>query len=292
MERRLASEMQTALMAYQAFKKLELLNKVDIIKGALDLTKALVAPEKCSIFLLEDNLLKCIAMDGWNEEDPFSVRFGADSSLFQEVIGKDRVVSIINPNDRNALGKEGIVAAPILVPDEHKVLGMIKIESIPFLQLRLSTIESLRSIGEWVGTAYASYLAKQAAEEGQFVSGKSELLTMSFYQYEKEFLVNLGKRLKINITLINITLDDAEAHSLPEQLEIAKTFRRVIKENLRLTDQAFEYEEKGSEFAILLVNTSLENSNIVRHKIESALKKELNNQVHFTFRQTSLHEEK
>ncbi len=159
LEMRVASEMQTSLMVISAFKELEELGKEGVIKGACDLTKALVAPDKFSIFLLESRELKLVAFWGWEPSDQYLESFGPDTPLFQEIVGKKRTISA-DSFDSFILGKEGVLVAPIVADNAAaQVLGMIKVEQIPFLRLRTATIESLRTIGTWVGKAYANVLA-------------------------------------------------------------------------------------------------------------------------------------
>lgn len=153
LEMRVASEMQTSLMVITAFKQLDEQRKESILQGACNLIKALVAPDKFSIYLLEDSKLKRITSWGWQSNEQYAEYFSAESPLFQEVIIRKRTVAITT-SDLSVLGSEGLLAAPILFLSEGKnphVIGMIKVEQIPFLRIRTATIEALSEIGEWIG---------------------------------------------------------------------------------------------------------------------------------------------
>jgi len=281
---KLASEMQTALMAYEAFKKLETLDKSAILKGGIDLMKTLIAPEECSIYLLEKNLLNRIADEGWQTEKGYKTSFGANATLFREIVGKARVISVIDPEDRAILANEGILAAPIKSVQPAAIYGMVKIEKLPFTQLRMNTIQVLRLIGEWIGTAYSSYLAKQEADESRFVSEKSQLFTFNYLLYQKYFLTNLGKRLHTNIILLYVVLEQKEEMLEEQKLEVMKTFRKVVSENLRSIDQAFEYQKNHLEFALLLINTPPASCETIKDKINQALHSELHHKFSISYR--------
>lgn len=165
LEMHIVSEMSTTLMAITAFKELEEPSKEGIIKGAVDLTRTLIAPEKFSIFLLESGKLKKKASEGWEETDHYLESLDASSPLYQEIADEGRVVSMTT--DPEILGDEGVLAAPI-IDEKEEIHGMIKVEQIPFLRLRTTTIESLRTLGEWVGSA----LAKEEAKEKRHVRRK------------------------------------------------------------------------------------------------------------------------
>ena len=164
LEFKLASEMQTALMEIKAFIELEEYGKEGIINGAKEITKALVAPENFSIFILESNRLERIAFEGSEVETKYSKIITSDTLLYKEIVDKKKVVSI-NTSDPKILNDEGVLAAPIIDVKKEKVYGMIKIELIPFLRLRTNTIESLKSIGELVGRAFTNYLDKKEKNE-------------------------------------------------------------------------------------------------------------------------------
>lgn len=160
LEMRVASEMQTTLAMITTFKRLEERGKEGVIQGAFELTKTLIAPEKFSIYLLEDGELKKVAAEDWEKSDHYAHQFNTESPLFNEIVRKRNMVSYSTSN-LEILGKEGVVAVPIIDPSTKEVFGMIKVEQIPFLRLRTSVIESLKTIGEWVGKAYNGILEKE-----------------------------------------------------------------------------------------------------------------------------------
>lgn len=160
LEMRVASEMQTTLSVINGFKDLEAKGKEGIIKGAAELTKSLVAPEKFSIFLLEPDGLKCVYKNNWKEDDPYVNEFPPASLLYQEIVEKRRLVSV-QGSDPRILNDQGVLAVPLMSTKTRQVFGMIKLEEIPFLRLRTTAIESLHSIGDWVGSAYANTLEKE-----------------------------------------------------------------------------------------------------------------------------------
>lgn len=157
LETRVVSDMQTTLMVLSAFSQLENKGKEEIVKGACEMVKALTAPEKFSIYLLENNRLVRTAGEGWEPEEPYATVFDSDTLLFHEIVERKKVVSL-QSSPMEVLGTEGVLAVPIKENEHGKVWGMIKIEQIPFMRLRTSAIESLRLTGELVGNAYGHYV--------------------------------------------------------------------------------------------------------------------------------------
>lgn len=163
LELHVASEMQTVLMGIRAIKELQENNKESVIKGSCDLIINLISPEKFSIYFLENLELIQVAKYGWKDSDVYVKRFSSNEPLFQEVIGKRNVVSI-QTTATDILGKEGVLAIPIMAKKTDQVVGMIKIEQVPFIRLKTPIIESLRVIGEWIGESYENIVPKEASD--------------------------------------------------------------------------------------------------------------------------------
>lgn len=160
LEIQIASDRQTTLEIIKEFKEMEKSDLDALLHSAMDMIKTLVAPEKFSVFLLEKDRLKLVASEGWQQGDHFDKEFPVTAQLFQEIITYKRVIQM-NTSDPKILDKQGVLAVPVVSEEDARVFGMIKIEQIPFLRLRIKEIESLRSIGQWVGTAYGHYLKKE-----------------------------------------------------------------------------------------------------------------------------------
>ena len=153
LEMRIASEMPTTLMIVEAFKNLESAKKNDTYKKASELIKVFLAPEKFSIFILDSNGLKCVETAGWEVSDHYTKNFASTSHLYQEIVEKKRAISLTT-SDITILGKEGILAIPIQASPTSQVIGMIKIEQIPFQRINVAMIESLRHVGNSIGKVY------------------------------------------------------------------------------------------------------------------------------------------
>jgi hypothetical protein len=295
MELHIAGEMQTALRAYQVFKKLESLSKEEILLGAKDLMSVLVNPKKFSVYALTQRGLEMITNEGWEAKDTFAELFLPATVIYREIVSRQRIMSVINQEDRQFMENEGVLAAPIIDPEGGEVHGMIKIELIPFLQLKVTTIETLKLIGEWIGKAYANRLAFERAKEASFVNPQTLLFSPTFFDYQREFMAELGKRLKFDVSLIKVFLTNADKLSIRDKLHAGRLLNRVVKSSLRGVDkfnQPFEYQKQGGEFAILLPGTSKENAQIVVDRIKERLTDypEALSLFHFEYHIISLYE--
>lgn len=290
LEMRFVTETKTALASYRAFKELEIADKSQVIEGAIHLVHAILACEACSIYLLDKDCLVMTVSDG-EEQERLAATLCSSSPLFEEIVGKRRTLSIIHSSDQQIMTENNCVAAcPIIAKAHGTIYGMIKIDKIAFLQLSFSTVESLRMVGEWVGTAYENALAKEEAEQQRFISKNSALLTKSFFSYQKQFLSHLARRLNIDVTLLTISLsDEEELVEENEKGDVLKKFKETVEEGLRAIDQLFELDGDSLSIALLLINTSLEGAETVRQKIAAKLAKSLPRPMRFTYKLSSIY---
>lgn len=156
LEIQVATESKTALAVIASFKEIEKLNKEGLIKGTLDLVKALVNPAKCSIYFVVGNALEFSASYGWHLNESYTKQFHSDHPLFKAIIHSKILVFI--HNHHNFLGKDGLAAVPIIDQSKGIVFGMIKIEQISFIKLKPVNLKILQHIGELVGKAYSNDL--------------------------------------------------------------------------------------------------------------------------------------
>lgn len=153
LEVHVASEMPTVLMILDAFRDLQKCTKEEMISKASNLIKVLISPEKFSIYLLESNQLLLMRAEGWKVEDLYVKSFDLETPLFREVIIEKRALAL-GVGDADSLGFEGVLAAPIHLSRKGDAIGMIKIELMPFQNIKLSTLSSLITIGESIGDVY------------------------------------------------------------------------------------------------------------------------------------------
>jgi len=159
MEVQIVSEMHTAIDAYEAFKQLEERGKEELLIGSYDLVQTLLEPTKFSIFALKEEMLECLCYKGWVQNDSFKQKYSSNSRFYQKIITTKQVISVLDATEREILKDEGVIVAPIIDTKLGNLFGIIKIEEIGFLQLKVTTLETLRLVGEWIGTAYANKIA-------------------------------------------------------------------------------------------------------------------------------------
>jgi len=270
-ERRLASEVTSALKIYEAAKTLEALELDKSIAGINDIVISVLNPEKFSFYLLDKDKLELQSNTAWGSDDKFVRLFDPSHNIFKAIIQGKKILSILNDDDISVLGEEGVLAGPIIDPKTSQVYGMLKIEALPFKQLTLRTVHMFKILCEWVGMAVGNIEKIKSMEDNSFLDHNDMIYSYNFFKLQQDFLRALAQRMKFHLTKLNIKIVKIENVPVELREELAKRFGEIIRTTLRKVDLVFDAKNELQEFIVLLPGTPIENVKLVIKKIEEAL---------------------
>lgn len=295
LELRIAGQMRAATETYRAAQALEKLHPNDIMQGIEDLVKSALAPEKCSIFLLENGMLEQRLVSGWEDHEGLGRMFDSGSRLYQSVIGGQETLSVINAEHQQILGDQGVMATPIIDKENGQVLGMLKIEKLAFTEMNLQSIETFRAIGEWAGIAVVNAMYYQNALGSSMVNPQSKLMTTGFFNRFSDYISALAKRLNFNVSVLEISLNNTDALDEEARTTGGRLLAEAVERGLRSVDLAFENHQTGSSYSIILPTANAEGARIVQKKIEEELLPKVRHKARglsYSFRVHTMHEAK
>lgn len=294
LETQLAGRLTSSVQAYKAAKAIESLNPKDVLRGVEDLVVAILNPQKFSVYTLQDGKLVANVLHGWNQDDAYAQEIDSFDGLYQEVVGARKTLCVANQDQEASLNRQGLIAGPIIDPDTQNVVGMLKIEQMDFVNLGLHTVETFKALCEWVGSSLVNAENYQAAKEDSVVNPDHNLMTYNFFKRQSDYLTSLAKRVGFDLSMIVVRMSDVDKLSDSDRMTIARQLSASVKNALRNVDLAFEYQNTGEEYSLLLPATSKDGANVVRDKIAGDLKKSLKEfgDGHFSYIIQAMHEAK
>jgi hypothetical protein len=251
-----------------------------------------LAPQKFSLYLLHDQRLTATIQHGWAAGDVYMREFDSFHPLYQSIFGTRDVLVIANEQHEKILGDQGMLAAPVFDPATGAVVGMLKVEQMEFLSLSLNTVETFRALAEWIGTALINARNYQTVRSEAMVNPEHNLLSYGYFKRQSDYLARLGKRVGFDVSLLVISLTDAERLEEQERITIIRQISEVVRKTLRMVDLAFDYQTNGQEYSILLPATKPAGAQIVRDKIARELDRQIaaGRNVKFTYIVQGLYE--
>lgn len=267
LETRLAGQMGTATGLFEAARSLETLNPGTVIAGVSELVEVALHARSYSLFLLEGDALVLASARGWTADRPLTDRYGGSTPLFQSVVGGQHVVTVATPEGDAVLNGHGLMAGPLVDPGTGRLLGMLKIEDMAFLDFNLSSLQAFKAMCEWIAAAYAHALAHQSS---QIQDEATRLYGMKYLDRQTAYVTELALRFGFDLSLLLFRVD-VEELSQSQRREIPAALGEVARHVLRQTDLVFNHEPPGTQFAVLLPGTPPENVAIVATKLRNRL---------------------
>ena len=266
LETRIAGQQRTVTSIYEAARSMGP-SREGVLRGALTLVRAATGATRCSIYLLQSNVLTRVGTDGWSDVDALP-SIEADGRFFAAIIGDRRCLLANDADDRDCLGALGLMAAPIITPD-GAALGALVVETIPFTQLHLGAVASFRSVCEWVGAGLEQATAYETAESGRFLVEGSSLVAARHADRVISIMGATARRIGFNLMMMQIDL--AEDLSGETLTGVRRTFVTVLEAVLRDTDLLIEGDEHRHRISVLMPGTPFDNVALVAERLRRAV---------------------
>ncbi len=265
LEQRLAGQLKTTATLYKGAREIERNTEEEVLDGFDDLFSAIMDAEVYSIFLLDTDRLKMCRAVGWDDSGTYRTEYDNDTPLFKELIGNRRTLALNDPWARQVLQTHGLVAGPVRDPKTNAILGIIKIEKMPFVALDFEAIDRFEIICDWIGASLARARVFEDFEQGQLTKD-GVILSAAAYRHQCQFLSQLVQRKSIVASVILIRVRTPETNdSWLDQ--VGMIIAQAANEVLRTTDQVFEANRDGTIFAVLMPGASQEQANSLMTKL-------------------------
>ena len=150
-----AGQLRTVRTMDAAARAIERQSIDEVLAGIPVLVRSIMNPDKFSLFILKGNILEVTFSEGWGPRDLFQRDFHATSLMFDAVVGERMFLSINCLEHEPILKGEGLLAGPLFSEETGELLGMVKIEGMPFHELTPAAIQNFRILCDWIGIAFA-----------------------------------------------------------------------------------------------------------------------------------------
>ncbi|HEU5046406.1 MAG TPA: GAF domain-containing protein [Rickettsiales bacterium] len=295
LEMRMAGQLRSSISAYHAAKSMETLSPTEVLKGLEDLVNASLYPEQFSVYLLNNNSLDVALTHGWKEEDKLLRSIPSNNAIYQYIVARQEILSVINSEHERVLGGQAILAGPLLDKETGAVVGMLKIERMNLSDLHLSNIEAFGTICEWAALAMINANKYQTAKSGSIINPDHNLFTQSYFTRYTDYIRSLAERVRFDVSMIAVKLANAENFDEATHTRIARALGDSVDSVLRKVDLAFDHHEKNDEYTIMLPTTNRQGAQVVVEKIRSALDSNLGKiakNANFTFTVQTVYEKR
>ncbi len=272
LEVQVASQFDSVATLFNAAKTMSRLQPDEVLLGVTEIVRSLINPHKFSIFLIEGSRFSVFQNHGWTPSDRFSESFGSDCPIFREIVLERRILCAARTEHQKCLGGEGVLAGPLVDAPSDRVFGMLKIEELSFRDFNLSTTHIFQAICEWLGTSYTNARNYQEARAAALRKARAQLFSSGTRTSQGTFLQALARKMGFDLSVVRVALTGPDS-SQDNRDRFSRLLMKVVHEELRKTDVAFESRQSGSVVLLLLPGTSSQAAITVAGRIAESIKR-------------------
>jgi GGDEF domain-containing protein len=245
LRKRIVGEEATLSTFHNVALRLAVARLDDIYLAILDLVVEYTGAERCSLYLLEDNLLRLKEERGHvTPPEERVVRLGFD--LLSRAVTERKLVSFKDLRGTPE-GAQHLLALPILAASDANVLGVLSIEKLPFVKFTVTNTRLLSVLANWGGEAI--YTARHGLRMHAVEDVLADCLTPLYFKRRlHQEILRTRRSLQRNFGVTTVTIDEPKTKDALELVERAVSM--VLAINLQETDVVGHL--KDGEFAIIL----------------------------------------
>ena len=270
-----AGQIQTAVTLVEAARTVETQETSSVFSSVDGLIQTLLTPTAYSIYLHGGDHLDLVVHTTDGKTPDALQRYGADTALYRAVVTHKQVVHVATPEGLEALGRDGILAGPLLDTATGTALGMLKIEGMPLTMLRADALHAFRALCEWIGSAYRNAQRYEDANRSRVSAPGSQLFTDAYYKTVSTFVLALAERARFEVTQLTLRVSQESTRSGAALDTLPAIIEKVVTGGLRSTDLAFDYHKARGEYLVILPMTQAANGQIVADRLRSKIDHDL-----------------
>jgi hypothetical protein len=259
LEARLSARLQAETALFDAARTLGQ-GVEGVLRGATRLTRAATGCTACSFWLAEGLTLHLVSAEGWPQEDALPRVY--PRGPLPDAIQQGQLLLATRPQDRLALGQDGIMAAPVRSPWDGTVLGMVKVEDIGFAALTPDSVASLAAVAGWLGTALAeahTEASHGASRTGGVVAGEEANRSITM-------MTALARRVGFDLALIWVEIPPgAGAGTLMEAA------RAAMADAFRESDILLQARQEERRLAVLLPGAAVQGAQAAAARLRTQI---------------------
>ncbi len=273
---RILGQTNTVNTIYETAKQLVTLKIDDLYPSVANLTRRMIDPEKCSLYIWEDEKYVLKSHAGWDHAEPKKV-LDVSSDIFKKALAENAVTTVVDVFKSDGLkwkeGEDPPIVAPLFFGEQTDVpAGFIVIDEISFLKFSPETLKFLKSLSDWVSKSIDN--AKIAASPR-----RKDLYDEEF----KIFNFNYARR-KLTDEFLNVQVSGRSTSILflkmkhfyglgPEDKKRAlEAFISIVSKTVRASDTVARFSDEDTLLAIL-PGSNEQGAKIAEDRLKEQIKK-------------------
>lgn len=250
LEKRMIRRDVTINSLYEMAKNLESLEEKDLYVGVSDLMKRFIQAEKGAIYLLDNNgKFEPKSYFGYEANVNKILKAKIENNkLIRKALADGKTLSFRNGFDSQFTlppEEKCLIAAPVVIGAENKIVGLITVDQAPFLSLNSSNVRILGIIADWLSNAIQKSKFVGKIKENEIDDDASRTFSYAFFKARLSEEASRFMRSDTPFTVALLRIDDFNLIDDAQQKKLLRKFGDIFKRSIRYHDIICRYKISG-----------------------------------------------
>ncbi len=240
LERQIVSQTSTVMTLYEAAKSLEHLDMRTLSPSLLDLTASFVEADSCALYLRRDGKFVLeAARPASTKPDDRPKELDTTQGL-PAIVLEDRrtatVRDVIAEATPTQLGDQPLLMATPLLSEDREVMGILTVESMPFLRFTPANIKLFTLLGDWASSAFQRALRFQRTQDRNVEDEQTGAYNYPHTSKRLQEEIRRARQYQLPLTLLAVRIEDYD-EIMPVQVPgVLRTLGVVFRHYIRPID--------------------------------------------------------
>lgn len=259
LEGQILNRVDTFAILYNISTKLAQLDVPGICQQVPELVAEHLQAERTSVYLYEHNTLVVRGSFGWEESMGYPKQVNLERSMMGIACREKRTVCIReyldNPTEMQFLG-DSVLCAPLL-DKQGNLMGVVNVESMPFLKVNRSAVTTFEVLSKWVAEALEKAYYVAEVQTHAITDTLLDLYTRDYLaqRLAEEFRRSKTYYLPLSLALIKLEpLPGQQPQARLDELRTVATYMRHVRREVDIVTRFSD----AVPVAVLMTTTSSE----------------------------------
>lgn len=272
LEKRVASKMSTLITVYEGARSLESLDLDRLYPAILKFMIKTLGAEEAALYLMKDGKLKLESNYGWKDYQNWPKTYEVGKGLTGKAYDKKKIVTVKDMitekiNSSEMMG-DALFAGPITLGEKGDVIGVVSIQSLPFLSFNSSSINLFQFLLKWASRSIERAIYIESLEEGEVIDPEFQIYSYRYFESRsrQEYLRSQTYYLPLSVGLVEVP--DLQLYDEDTRMKYLSLLCEILRTSLREMDVLARYPDSRRPFIFLLITASKKQSEEIEKKIK------------------------
>jgi len=275
LEKRIVGRYTTINSLYSMAKELETLDRENLFRGVLELTKKFLQAERACVFQKSDGgRIEIRETLGYTDADlPELRRKGQEHPMILKAFSTGTLISFRDGFAEQAKAPEPhrtYLVTPLFLPEQNRPVAVITIDQLPFLALNSANLRVLEIISDWAGRALDKLINFTDLKARELDDKLTGVYSWNYFKIRIGEELARAQRYELTVSLLMLQIVDYDKVNDVTREDLLSVLGLIFNGTIRDVDVPCRFQNPYT-FAVILPLTDAVGIRVLERKIRETV---------------------